>query len=131
MWPQDVVSALDQQTSKIGVASLGNAKLRIAFARLAAFWSEPKVAANISTSTESRLIPERQNKRKSGDVADSMNGHHGLCLGILRLSHPLDIPVVLLDLERHLCDLGKDRTERKLQPWRHRRLTSLGEALRG
>jgi hypothetical protein len=60
-----------------------------------------------------------------------MNRHHGLCLGILRLSHPLDIPVILLDLESHLRKLGKDRTECKLQAWRHRSLASLSEALRG
>ena len=59
MWPQDMVSALDQQTSKIGVASLGDAELWIAFARLAAFWSQPKVAAHISTSPESCFISER------------------------------------------------------------------------
>lgn len=32
MWSQDVVGALDQQTSKISVASLGDAELRIALA---------------------------------------------------------------------------------------------------
>lgn len=37
MWPQDVVGALDQQTSQIRVASLGDAELRVAFAGLAAF----------------------------------------------------------------------------------------------
>lgn len=35
-------------------------------------------------SMESLLIPERQNEGKSSDVADSMNRHHGLCLGVLR-----------------------------------------------
>ena len=39
MWPQDVIGALDQQTSQIRVASLGDAELRVAFAGLAAFWS--------------------------------------------------------------------------------------------
>ena len=98
VWSQDVVGALDQQTSEICVASLGDAELRITFAGLAAFWSEPKVAAHISTSTESLLVSESQNECKSGNVADSMNRHHGLGLDILRLSHPLDLQVILLDL---------------------------------
>ncbi len=131
MWPQDVVGALDQQTSQIGIAGLGDAELRIAFARLTAFWPEPKIATNVSTTSEPTLIPERQHEGKRGDVADSMNRHHGLGLGILGLSQPLDIPVVLLDLERHLRDLGKDRIECQLQPWRHRGVSSLSEALRG
>jgi len=72
MWPQDMVSALDQQTSKIGVASLGDAKLRIAFARLAAFWSESKIATDVPTATESALIPERQHEGKRGDMTDAV-----------------------------------------------------------
>ena len=131
MRSQDVVGTLNQQASQIRVAGLGDTELRIAFSGLAAFWSEAKVAAHISTSIESCLISERQDESKSGDVADSMNRHHGLCLGILGLSQPLDIPIVLLDLQRHLCNLGEDRTESQLQSWRHRSLPSLSEALRG
>lgn len=125
------VGALDQQTSKIRVASLGDAELRIAFAGLAAFWSKPKVATDVSTSTESRLIPDRQHERKSGDMADPVNRHHGLRLGILGLSQALNLPVILRDLESHVCDLSKNRTECELQPWRHRSVASLREALSG
>ena len=64
MWPQDVVGTLDQQTSQIGVADLSDAELRIAFARLTAFWPEPKIATNVSTTTEPTLIPERQHEGK-------------------------------------------------------------------
>ena len=131
MWSQDVVGTLYQQTSKISVASLGDAELRIAFTRLAAFRSETKVATDVSTASESTLIPECQDKRKGGDVADPMDGHHGLCLNILGLSESLNILVILLDLESHLRDLSEDRTERQLQSWRHRCLPSLREALRG
>jgi hypothetical protein len=42
MWPQDVVGALDQQTSEIWVARLGDTKLRVTFARLAAFGRSPR-----------------------------------------------------------------------------------------
>ena len=131
MWSQDVVSALDQQTSQIRVASLGDTELRIAFTGLAAFRSQTKVATDVSTASESTLIPERQDKRKGGDVADPMDGHHGLCLNILGLSESLNILVILLDLESHLRDLSENRTERELQSWRHRCLPSLREALRG
>jgi hypothetical protein len=128
MGSQDMVRALDQQTSKIGVARLRDAELRIAFARLAAFWSQPKVAADVSTSTESRLISERQHEGKSSDMANSMDRHHGLSLDILGLSESLNILVILLDLESHLRDLSENRTERQLQSWRHRGLPSLSEA---
>jgi hypothetical protein len=78
MWSQDVVSALDQQTSQIRVASLGDTELRIAFTGLAAFRSQTKVATDVSTASESTLIPQRQDKRKGGNVADPVDGHHGL-----------------------------------------------------
>ena len=60
MWSQNVVRALDQQTSQIRVASLGDAELRIAFTGLAAFRSQTKVATDVSTASESTLIAERQ-----------------------------------------------------------------------
>ena len=131
MWSQDVVGALDQKTSKIRVASLGDTELRIAFTGLAAFRSETKIATDVSTASESTLIPERQDKRKGGDVADPMDRNHGLCLNILGLSQPLNVFVILLDLESHLRDLSENRTERQLQSWRHRCVPSLREALRG
>ena len=131
MGSQDVVRALDQQTSQIRVASLGDAELRIAFTGLAAFRSQTKVATDVSTASESALIAERQDKRKRGDVADPMDGHHGLCLDILGLSESLNILVILLDLESHLRDLSENRPERQLQSWRHSGLPSLGEAGRG
>src|ERR1700678_192293 len=124
-----MVGALDQQTSQVRVASLGNTELRIALTGLAAFRSETKVATDVSTASESTLIPERQDKRKRGDVANPMDRHHGLCLNILGLSQPLNILVILLDLESHLRDLSENRTERQLQSWRHRGVPSLREAL--
>jgi len=105
--------------------------LRIAFTGLAAFRSETKIATDVSTASESTLIPERQDKRKGGDVADPMDRNHGLCLNILGLSQPLNVFVILLDLESHLRDLSENRTERQLQSWRHRCVPSLREALRG
>jgi len=86
MGSQDVVRALDQQTSQIRVASLGDTELRIAFTGLAAFRSETKIATDVSTASESTLIPERQHEGECSDVADPMDRHHGLCLNVLGLS---------------------------------------------
>jgi hypothetical protein len=47
---QDMVGALDQETSQIDVACLGNAELQIAIARLAAPWSQAEIATNIRTN---------------------------------------------------------------------------------
>jgi len=60
---QDVVGALDQQTSQIRVTSLGDTELRIAFTGLAAFRSQTKVATDVSTASESTLISECEDKR--------------------------------------------------------------------
>ena len=57
VWSEDVVGALDQQTSEIGVASLGDAELRIAFTGLAASWPQAEIAAYVTTSPETLLIP--------------------------------------------------------------------------
>jgi hypothetical protein len=53
---QDMVRALDQETSQINVACFSNAELRIAIARLAASWSQAEIAAHISTSLEALLV---------------------------------------------------------------------------
>ena len=118
MRSQDMVGALDQQASQIRVTSLGHTELRIAFTGLAAFRSQTKVATDVSIASESTLISQRQDKRKGGDVADPMDGHHGLRLNILGLSESLNILVILLNLESHLRDLSENRTERQLQSWR-------------
>ena len=47
-----------------------------------------------------------------------MNRHHGLRLSVLGLSQALDVPVILLDLERHLRNLGEDRIKCQLESWR-------------
>jgi hypothetical protein len=53
---EDVTDTLDQQTSEIGVARLDDAQLRIVFARLTASWSQPEIAAHVTTSAEAFLI---------------------------------------------------------------------------
>lgn len=127
MRPKDVVRALDQQTSEISVAGLGGPELRIAFAGLTASGSQTEVATYVSTSTKAFLVTKRQDEREGRDVTNAVNGQQRLRLGLLRLSHPLDLPIVLLDLQRHRRDLFEHRTECNLKSWRHRGLATLSE----
>jgi hypothetical protein len=63
MRSEDVVRTLNQQTSEIGVASLGDAELWVAFAGLTASWSQTEVATHVSTSLEALLAAKSQHKR--------------------------------------------------------------------
>jgi hypothetical protein len=74
MRSEDVVRTLDQQTSEIGVASLGDAELWIAFSGLAASWSQTEIASHVTTSAEAFLIAQSQNESEGGDVADALDG---------------------------------------------------------
>jgi hypothetical protein len=55
MRSKDVVGALDQQASKISVACLGDAELRIAFARLTSSGPQAQIAAHVSTSVRTNV----------------------------------------------------------------------------
>ena len=57
MRSKDLVGALDQQTSKVRVASLGNAKLRIVVSGLAALRLEAQITTHIATLLEPLLVP--------------------------------------------------------------------------
>src|SRR5258708_29487805 len=102
MWSEDVVCTLDQQTSKIGIASLGDAELWIALAGLTASWSQAEIAAHVTTSVEAFLIAQSQNEGESGDVPNTVNLHERLGLWILSLCQLLDLAIVLLDLQCRL-----------------------------
>jgi hypothetical protein len=126
-----VVGTLNQQTSEVSVAGLGDPELRVAFAGLAPFWSQAKAAAHIAASTKALLGAQSQDERQSGDVTDAMDGQQGLSLGVFGLSHALDLPVVLLDLQRQRCDLFEHWVECQLESGRHGSLAALSKALRG
>jgi hypothetical protein len=49
-----MVGTLDQQTSEVDVASLGDTELWVSFARLAASWPQAEIAAHVTTS---RIVP--------------------------------------------------------------------------
>src|SRR5271163_1042305 len=128
MRSQDVVGALDQQTSEIGVAGMGDAKLRIVVSGLTSTRSQTQVATHIATSSEPFLAAERQHEGQGGEVADAVNLQQRLRLRILGLAELLDLPVVLLDLDCHLCDLLEYGTERLCQSRRHNGQAALSEA---
>src|SRR5271170_155336 len=119
MRSKDVIGALDQQTSKIGVTGMGDAKLRIVISGLTSPRSQAQVAAHIATSSEPFLAAESQYEGQGGEMADTVNLQQGLRLRILGLAELLDLPVVLLDLQRHLRDLLEHRAERLSQSRRH------------
>jgi hypothetical protein len=64
---EDVVGTLDQQTSEIGVAGLGDAELRIPITGLAASRSQTEVAADIATLLEAFLATQGQDERRCRD----------------------------------------------------------------
>lgn len=102
---KDVVGALDQQTSEIGVAGVSDAELRIVISGLTSTRSQAKIAADITTSPEPFLAAQRQHEGQGGEMADAVNLQQSLRLRILGLPELLDLPVVLLDLDSHLRDL--------------------------
>ena len=73
MRSEDVVRALDQETSKVCVAGVGDAKLRIMVSGLTSTRSQAKIATDIATSSEPFLAAERQYEGQGGKVANSMN----------------------------------------------------------
>jgi hypothetical protein len=60
MRSKDVVGALDQQTSEIGVTGVGDAELRIMISRLTSTRSQAQVAPNVTTTSEPLFASERQ-----------------------------------------------------------------------
>ena len=118
MWPNDVVGTLDQQTSQIGVAGLRDAELRVPITGLTASRSKAEIAPDVATLLEMLLAAQGQHERRSRKVAYAVDLQQRLCLWILRLPELLDLPIVLLDLERHLCDLLDNGAKSLSQAWR-------------
>lgn len=123
-----MVGALDQQTSEVCVAGMGDAELRIMISGLTTPRSQAQVATHIATSSEPFLAAEGQHEGQGGEVADAVNLQQCLSLGILGLAELLDLPVVLLDLDCHLRDLLEHWTERLCQSRRHNGQAALSEA---
>ena len=98
MRSKHVVGTLDQQATEIDVASLGDPELRISVARLAASWPQAQVAANIATSLEPFLAPQRQDIRQCRELANAVDFDQRLRLRVRRLRQLLDQTVIVLDL---------------------------------
>ena len=61
-------------------------------------------------------------------MTEAVNLQQRLRLRILGLAELLELPVVLLDLDRYLRDLLEHWTESLCQPWRHDSEAALSEA---
>src|ERR1700753_2055105 len=61
-------------------------------------------------------------------MADTLHLQQSLRLWILCLTEFLDLPIILLDLRGHLCDLLKHRAKRLPESRRHRRHAALRKA---
>ena len=72
MRSEDVVGTLDQQTSKISVAGLGDAELRVPITGLAASRSETEVATNIATLLEAFFAAQGQDERRCRDRTNTV-----------------------------------------------------------
>ncbi len=62
MRSKDMVGTLDQQASKISVAGMGDAELRIVISGLTSPRSQAQIAPNVATSSEPLLVSERQHE---------------------------------------------------------------------
>ncbi len=127
---QDVVGALDQQTSGVCVAGMDDAELRIVISGLTPPRSQAQVATHITTSSEPFLAAEGQHEGQGSEVADAADLQQRLRLRIRGMPELLDLPVALLDLGGHLRDLLEHRTERLFQSRRHNGQAPLSEARR-
>ena len=128
MRSEDVVGTLDQQTSEVNVAGLGDAELRITISGLTAFRTKPEVTAHITALFEPFLAPQGQHKGEGRDLANPVHLQQGLRLRILRPSELLELTIVVFDLQRHLGDLLEHRAKRLRQSGRHRSLATLRKA---
>src|ERR1035441_8439934 len=75
---EDMAGILDQQTSQVDVASLGDAELRVAIPRLAASWSQAEIAPDVTTPLEALLASQGQHERQSRKVTDPGDLDQGL-----------------------------------------------------
>lgn len=58
-------------------------------------------------------------------MADTVDLQQRLCLRVLCLGQLPNLSIVVLDLDRHLCDLFEHRTERLRETRRHHCQTAL------
>src|ERR1039458_530537 len=73
VWPDDVVGALDQQLSQVPVAGLGDSKLWVAVARLAASGPQGEGPASIPASLEALLVSERQHEGQDREMPNAVD----------------------------------------------------------
>ena len=92
MRTKHMVGALDQQRPEVDIASLGDAELRVAVPGLAASRPQAEIAADITTSLEALLFPQRQDEGQRREVADPIDLDQSLRLRIRGLAQPFGSP---------------------------------------
>ncbi len=70
---KDVIGTLDQKTSEVGVAGLGDTKLRIMISGLTAFRLEPKITTHISALLEPLLASQGEHEGEGRDGTNAVN----------------------------------------------------------
>ena len=106
---KDVVSTLDQETSKVGIARLRDTKLRIVISGLTAFRLETEITTYVAALLEPLLATQGEDEGEGCNGTDAVNLLQGLRLRVFRLADLLNQAVVLLDPECHLGDLVEHR----------------------
>ena len=86
LWSKDVVGTLDQKTSEVGVAGLGDTELGIVISGLTAFRLEPEVTTHVSALLERLLASQGEYEGESRDGTNAVNLLQGLCLRVLGLA---------------------------------------------
>ena len=81
-----MVGALDQQSTQVDIASLGDAELWVAVPGLAASRPQAEITAHIATSLEAFLAAQCQDIRQCRELADAIDFDQRLRLRVLRLS---------------------------------------------
>src|ERR1017187_7776941 len=87
---QHSTSALDQQSTQIDVASLGDAELWVVVPGLAASRPQTEITAHIPASLEAFLAAQCQNIGQRCELANAVHLEQCLRLRILRLGELLD-----------------------------------------
>ena len=123
-----VVGTLDQETSELGIASLGNAQLRIVVSSLAAFWLKAKVATDITTLPEAFLAAKSEHEGECRDRSNAVHLLQSLRLWVLGLAELLDLAILLFDPQRHLRGFFEHRVQCHCERWRHHCQAALCEA---
>src|ERR1041385_678561 len=91
---EDVMSGIDQYTTKKLVPAFGDPELGIAVTRLVLTRSQSEVASHLSAFRKTCRIVKRQDERQRGQGPYTGDLLQQLCLGIFGLNQMFDVLIV-------------------------------------